>query len=77
MRQLRRARLDAPYLNRPFEDVLRQLRIVRDVDGVMRPALIGLLMFGLLAGISAVLVTFATILYAHHHPFPRARETYG
>ena len=31
----------------------------------------------LLAGISAVLVTLATILYAHHHPFPRAKETYG
>ena len=46
VRQLRRARLDAPYLNRPFEDVLRQLRIVRDVDGVLRPTLAGLLMFG-------------------------------
>jgi ATP-dependent DNA helicase RecG len=46
VRQLRRARLDAPYLNRPFEDVLRQLRIARDVDGVLRPTLAGLLMFG-------------------------------
>jgi hypothetical protein len=31
----------------------------------------------LLAGISAVLVTVATLCYAHHHPFPRSRETYG
>jgi len=46
VRQLRRARLDAPYLNRPFEEVLKQLRIVRDVDGVIRPTLAGLLMFG-------------------------------
>jgi len=46
VRQLRRVRLDASYLNRPFDDVLRQLRIVRDVDGVMRPTLAGLLMFG-------------------------------
>jgi ATP-dependent DNA helicase RecG len=47
LRQLRRARLDAPYLNRPFEEVLKQLRIVRDTDGVLRPTLAGLLMFGL------------------------------
>lgn len=46
VRQLRRARLDAPYFNRPFEDVLKQLRIVRDADGVLRPTLAGLLMFG-------------------------------
>jgi len=46
VRKLRRARLDASYLNRPFEDVLRQLRIARDVDGVLRPTLVGLLMFG-------------------------------
>jgi hypothetical protein len=30
----------------------------------------------LLAGGSAVLLTLATILYAHHHPFPRARMVY-
>lgn len=46
IRQLRRARLDAPYLNRPLEEVLKQLRIIRDVDGVLRPTLAGLLMFG-------------------------------
>ena len=46
VRQLRRVRLDAPYLNRPFEEVLKQLRVVRDVDGVLRPTLAGLLMFG-------------------------------
>lgn len=31
----------------------------------------------LLAGICAVLVTAATIEYAHHHPFPRPDDTYG
>lgn len=31
----------------------------------------------LLAGIRAVLVAVATIRYAHHHPFPSPRETYG
>ena len=46
VRQLRRARLDVPYLNLPFEEVLKQLRIVRNVDGVIRPTLAGLLMFG-------------------------------
>lgn len=46
IRQLRRSRMDAPYLQRPFEDLLRQLRIVREVDGVARPTLAGLLMFG-------------------------------
>ncbi len=46
IRQLRRARLDAPYLNRPLEEVLKQLCIIRDVDGTLRPTLAGLLMFG-------------------------------
>jgi ATP-dependent DNA helicase RecG len=46
IRQLRRARLDAPYLNRPFDELLAQLRIVREVDGILRPTLGGLLMFG-------------------------------
>jgi len=31
----------------------------------------------LLAGITAVCITLATIRYAQLHPFPRARETYG
>jgi hypothetical protein len=31
--------------------------------------------YSLLAGISAVLVTLATVLYAHHHPFPRTTTT--
>ena len=31
----------------------------------------------LLAGITAVLVTLATVRYASHHPFPNAKGTYG
>ena len=44
--QLRRMRPQAAYLNQPSEQVLTQLRILRKVDGVMRPTLAGLLMFG-------------------------------
>jgi len=44
--QLRRARPQADYLNMPFDQVLAQLRIVREVDGVARPTLAGMLMFG-------------------------------
>jgi ATP-dependent DNA helicase RecG len=43
---LKRTRPQASYLNQPFEQVLKQLRIVRDVDGVLRPTLAGLLVFG-------------------------------
>jgi ATP-dependent DNA helicase RecG len=46
IRKLRRARLDAPYLNRSFDELLKQLRIVREVDGALQPTLGGLLMFG-------------------------------
>jgi len=31
----------------------------------------------LLAGITAVLIAHTTIRYAYHHPFPRAKDTYG
>ena len=43
---LRRARSQAAYLDQPLETVLTQRRIVREVDGVLRPTLAGLLMFG-------------------------------
>ncbi len=43
---LRRARTQAAYLDQPLETVLTQRRIVRKVDGVLRPTLAGLLMFG-------------------------------
>ena len=33
-------------MHQPFEQVLKQLRIVREVDNVLRPTLAGLLMFG-------------------------------
>ncbi|MFN3331723.1 MAG: ATP-binding protein [Caldilinea sp.] len=44
--QLRRTRPQASYLAAPLEQALVQLRIVRDVQGVLRPTLAGLLMFG-------------------------------
>lgn len=44
--QLRRARPSAAYLQMPFELTLQQLRIVRESDGILRPTLAGLLLFG-------------------------------
>lgn len=44
--QLRRMRPRANYLDAPLEQVLTQLRVVREVQGVLRPTLAGLLMFG-------------------------------
>jgi ATP-dependent DNA helicase RecG len=43
---LRQVRPQAAYLKRPLEQVLAQLRIVREVEGVVRPTLAGLLAFG-------------------------------
>jgi ATP-dependent DNA helicase RecG len=44
--RLRRARPRAAYLDQPFEQVLKQLPIVRKGNGNLRPTLAGLLMFG-------------------------------
>ncbi len=44
--RLRGMRTQATYLDQPREELLTQLRIVRDMDGVKRPTLAGLLMFG-------------------------------
>jgi ATP-dependent DNA helicase RecG len=44
--QQRKARPNAPYWNLPFEQILKQLRIVIEMDGILRPTLAGLLMFG-------------------------------
>jgi len=44
--QQRKARPNAPYWSLPFEQILSQLRIVIETDGIMRPTLAGLLMFG-------------------------------
>jgi len=44
--QQRKARPSAPYWSLPFEQILKQLRIVAEVDGVLRPTLAGLLVFG-------------------------------
>jgi ATP-dependent DNA helicase RecG len=45
--QQRKARPNAPYWSLPFEQILSQLRIVTEADGILRPTLAGLLMFGL------------------------------
>jgi ATP-dependent DNA helicase RecG len=44
--QLKQTRADAAYLNQSFEQVLKSLRIVKNVEGVLHPTLAGLLMFG-------------------------------
>ena len=43
---LKRARPGASYLSSSQEFVLRQLRVVKETDGVLRPTLAGLLAFG-------------------------------
>jgi ATP-dependent DNA helicase RecG len=44
--QQRKARPNAPYWSLPFEQILKQLRIAIEKDGILRPTLAGLLMFG-------------------------------
>jgi len=44
--QQRKARPNAPHWSLPFEQILKQLRIVIETDGILRPTLTGLLMFG-------------------------------
>ena len=44
--QQRKALPNAPYWNLPFEQILSQLCIVIETDGILRPTLAGLLMFG-------------------------------
>jgi ATP-dependent DNA helicase RecG len=44
--QQRKARPNAPYWSLTFEQILKQLRIVIETDGILRPTLAGLLMFG-------------------------------
>jgi len=43
---LKESRPDASYLERPVEQVLQQLRIVKEDAGVLHPTLAGLLVFG-------------------------------
>jgi ATP-dependent DNA helicase RecG len=43
---LKKSRPQATYLNKSFEQILAQLRIVKDVNGRLTPTLAGLLMFG-------------------------------
>jgi ATP-dependent DNA helicase RecG len=44
--RLKKTRPQAAFLNQSFDQVLTQLRIVKNIDGIFRPTLAGLLMFG-------------------------------
>jgi len=44
--QQRKARPNAPYWSLSFEQILSQLRIMIETDGILRPTFAGLLMFG-------------------------------
>ena len=44
--RLKKTRPQATFLNQSFEQVLTQLRIVKNIDGISSPTLAGLLMFG-------------------------------
>ncbi len=59
----RAARPNAPYWSLPFEQVLKQLQIVADVDGVLRPTLAGLLMFGVYPQIFELQLFIAYLQY--------------
>ncbi len=43
---LKRTRPQAGYLKQPFEKILKQLGIMREEEGILRPTLAGLLVFG-------------------------------
>jgi len=47
MARRKEARPNAAYWDLPFEQILKQLQIVVEVDGVLHPTLAGLLMFGI------------------------------
>jgi len=45
--RLKKARPNAKYLNQPFEEVLIHRNVIEAVEGVLRPTLAGLLVFGI------------------------------
>lgn len=57
------ARPNASYWSLPFEQVLKQLQIVTDVDGVLRPTLAGLMMFGVYPQIFELQLFIAYLQY--------------
>lgn len=46
LEELRRIRPGARFLNGPLGDALKRLRIIREANGILRPSLAGLLVFG-------------------------------
>ncbi len=57
------ARPNASYWSLPFEQVLKQLQIVADIDGVLRPTLAGLMMFGIYPQIFELQLFIAYLQY--------------
>jgi ATP-dependent DNA helicase RecG len=57
------ARPNAPYWNLPFEQILKQLQIVVEVDGIQHPTLAGLLMFGVYPQIFELQLFIAYLQY--------------
>ena len=57
------ARPNASYWNLPFEQILKQLQIVAELEGVLRPTLSGLLMFGVYPQIFELQLFIAYLQY--------------
>ena len=57
------ARPNAPYWNLPFEQILKQLQIVAEVEGVQHPTLAGMLMFGVYPQIFELQLFIAYLQY--------------
>jgi ATP-dependent DNA helicase RecG len=57
------ARPNAPYWNLPFEQILKQLQIVAEVEGALHPTLAGLLMFGVYPQIFELQLFIAYLQY--------------
>jgi len=62
--RLRDDRPKAAYLRGPRERALKSLRVVRDVDGVLRPTLAGLLAFGAAPEIVELQLTITFVQFA-------------
>ena len=64
LERLRRARPDATYSKQPREKAMVTLRIARSIEGVVRPTLAGLLMFGVTPEILEPQLMISFVQYA-------------